>query len=235
MNRIIMISDIHGCIREFNQLLDKMAYNSMDDQLVLLGDYVDRGTSSKEVVERVMELVDEHHAIALRGNHDQRFVDLMKNDSHEIRLKFKEHGGIATLQSYCAIEQEMTVDEIDKAIEHIQLNCSSHIDFLRSLPLYYEDNDHIYVHAGINPKFSDWKYQPDHDFMYIKHEFISSNLTLTKKVVFGHTITKDIHGRSDIWFGADKIGIDGGCAYGMQLNALIFQDGIYTTEHIKKM
>ncbi|KAA2301020.1 serine/threonine protein phosphatase, partial [Clostridioides difficile] len=74
MNRTIMISDIHGYIDPFNQLLDDINYNSKYDQLILLGDYVDRGPNSKEVVKEVIRLVKENHAIALRGNHDQRFV-----------------------------------------------------------------------------------------------------------------------------------------------------------------
>lgn len=63
--------------------------------------------------------------------------------------------------------------------------------------------------------------------------FIQHRFHLNKKVVFGHTRTVDIHGHSDIWFSEDKIGIDGGFAYGMQLNALIFQEGAYVTEHVR--
>ena len=70
--------------------------------------------------------------------------------------------------------------------------------------------------------------------MYIKDEFIRSNFEINKKVIFGHTRTIDIHGVPDIWFSEDKIGIDGGCAYGMQLNCLIFQNGIYTTAQVKR-
>lgn len=86
----------------------------------------------------------------------------------------------------------------------------------------------------MNPHYIDWKNQPEHDFMYIKDEFIRHTFEdLNKRVVFGHTKTIDIHGTSDIWFSKDKIGIDGGCAYGMQLNCLIFQEGSYITEQIK--
>lgn len=82
MNRTIMVSDIHGCIDPINQLLHDINYNSKYDQLILLGDYVDRGPNSKEVVKEVIQLVKEHHAIALRGNHDQRFVDFIIEEVH---------------------------------------------------------------------------------------------------------------------------------------------------------
>ena len=237
MKRTIMISDIHGCIDPLNQMLDLIEYNSIDDQLILLGDYVDRGPDSKAVVDKVIELVSLHHAIALRGNHDQRFVDLINNDSTWIRSKFIEHGGIQTLQSYCDINivnNEISNEILNQAKDIIKTLFAHHIDFLSQLPLYHEDHDHIYVHAGLNPNFKDWKNQPEHDFMYIKDEFIRHPFEdINKKVIFGHTRTMDIHGTSDIWFSKDKIGIDGGCAIGMQLNCLIFREGLYITEQIK--
>lgn len=100
MNRTIIISDIHGCIEEFNELLVKVRFNRSNDQLILLGDYVDRGPASMEVVERAMKLVRQDNAIALRGNHDQRLVDLVTGDDTAIIAKFREHGGLQTLQSY---------------------------------------------------------------------------------------------------------------------------------------
>ncbi len=62
--------------------------------------------------------------------------------------------------------------------------------------------------------------QPKSDFLYIKEEFIKNPTNVAKIVIFGHTQTSDIHGSSDVWFGDGKIGIDGGCAYGKQLNCL---------------
>ncbi|SEM95088.1 MULTISPECIES: metallophosphoesterase family protein [unclassified Paenibacillus] len=234
MKRTIMISDIHGCIDQLDQILQLTEYNSTKDKLILLGDYVDRGPNSKEVVDKVIQLVMNHNAIALRGNHDQRLVDLINSDSVTVRSKFLEHGGKQTLQSYCDINNEEISDEIlNQAIEFIKTHYYHHIDYISKLPFYHEDKDHIYVHAGLNPNFIDWKNQPEHDFMYIKDEFIRASFDLNKKIIFGHTKTIDIHGTSDIWFSDDKIGIDGGCAYGMQLNCLIFQEGSYITEQIK--
>lgn len=234
MKRTIMISDIHGCINQLNQLLSQIYYDPNNDQLILLGDYVDKGPNSKEVVERVIDLMGNHNVIALRGNHDQRLFDLIYTESSIVRSKFIEHGGIQTIQSYCDINTEINEEQLSMAIETIRSHYKHHLDFLGSLPLYHEDNNHIYVHAGLNPNYTDWKKQPERDFMYIKDEFIRSNFEINKKVIFGHTRTIDIHGVPDIWFSEDKIGIDGGCAYGMQLNCLIFQNGTYTTAQVKR-
>lgn len=67
MSRTLMISDIHGCIKQFNELLYVSKFNPLEDKLILLGDYVDRGPRSKETVERVIELVNNDNVVALRG------------------------------------------------------------------------------------------------------------------------------------------------------------------------
>lgn len=236
MKRIIMISDIHGCVRQLNELLELVDYTPSEDQLILLGDYVDRGPNSKETVERVRELVHSYQVIALRGNHDQRLVDLIRTDSEAVQTKFLEHGGLYTLRSYCDfITDNPDVDLLRHVIQSIKDRYYSHIEFLESLPLYHEDEHHIYVHAGLNPKYTNWREQSDHDFMYIKGEFHHSQPFTDKPVIFGHTRTIELHHSPDIWFGQGKIGIDGGCAYGMQLNALIYEAGRYDTEAVKNL
>jgi serine/threonine protein phosphatase 1 len=234
MKRTLMISDIHGCLTPFNRLLEAVNYESSEDQLVLIGDYIDRGSQSKEVVDRVMDLVQNHQAIALRGNHDQRLVDLIRTDSPQVQSKFMEHGGIQTIQSYCKfIDSEMTIERLAEAKEYIASHYADHIEFLSELPYYHEDENHIYVHAGLNPRYTNWREQPVHDFMYIKNEFIRARTRVEKKVIFGHTRAMEIHGSSEIWFHTDKIGIDGGCAYGMQMNCLIYDAGEYKTKAIE--
>lgn len=236
MSRILMISDIHGCVDQFNELLDIVKYNPSEDKLILLGDYVDRGPRSKEAVERVKELVNNYNVIALRGNHDQRLVDLIRTDNEMVQIKFLEHGGLHTLRSYCEfITDNMDANLLRQAISYIRDNYYSHIEFLESLSLYHEDSHHIYVHAGLNPKYTNWREQSDYDFMYIKGEFYHSEPFTDRNVIFGHTRTIDLHDSHDIWFGAGKIGIDGGCAYGMQLNCLIYDAGRYYSEHIKNI
>ncbi|RXZ79710.1 serine/threonine protein phosphatase [Paenibacillaceae bacterium] len=233
MDRILMISDIHGCVAQLTELLELAAYNPAKDKLLLLGDYVDRGPHSKETVEKVIELVA-NGAIALRGNHDQRLVDLVQTDREEVAAKFRMHGGLATLRSYCGFAgDEITDQALQEAKLFLGKNYMRHIEFLGQLPLYYEDHDHIYVHAGINPLVPDWKEQSEHDFMYIKDAFYHSPNRTGKTIVFGHTRTADLHDSADVWFADGKIGIDGGCAYGMQLNCLIRENKVYSAMHIQ--
>lgn len=232
--RTIVISDIHGCFDQLNRLLLQIEYRSAQDRLLLLGDYVDRGPNSREVVDQVMDLVRNHGAIALRGNHDQRLFDLASGDAAAVREKFLAHGGMQTLQSYAGLADDFDDEAWERAVDAIRTRYPHHLEFLGHLPLFAEDRDHIYVHAGLNPRCDDWKTQSAHDFMNIKDEFIRARFSLGKKVIFGHTRTADIHGSPEIWFDEDKIGIDGGCAYGMQLNALLFRDGVFETARVRR-
>lgn len=229
MKRTLVVSDIHGCVDEFKQLLVKVNFNAEEDQLVLLGDYVDRGPDSRGAVECVMSLVREKGAIALKGNHDQRFVDVLGEVDPLTEMKFFEHGGIQTFQSFCGSDNL----DLKQSKERILGTCRDHIDFLNSLPLFHEDEGHIYVHAGLNPTYTDWKTQPERDFLWIRAPFVQQRTVVKKTVVFGHTPAKDIHGKADVWFDRDKIGIDGGCAYGFQINCLeIKGNNQYTTHSV---
>ncbi|WP_338551902.1 metallophosphoesterase [Paenibacillus sp. KS-LC4] len=226
VERTLVISDIHGCYREFIELLEKIEYRSLQDRLILLGDYVSRGPKSKEVVELVMHLVQEQGAIALQGNHDHRFVRVMENRASEQDItRFFEHGGSETLHSYCRTTRSNRLEHLKEARDVMLGEFASHLAFLKKLPFYYEDNDYIYVHAGLNPSVAQLCEQSTHDLLYIKEQFYRNKTRMEKVVVFGHTVTKDIHGSYAIWLGGDKIGIDGGCSFGGQLNCLELVNG----------
>jgi serine/threonine protein phosphatase 1 len=224
LTRTLVVSDIHGCYDKWIALLKKVEFNPKMDCLILLGDYVDRGKQSKEVVDHIARMVQAGEAIALRGNHDQRFMEwvTLNNTFHD--AKFVEHGGLQTINSYCeskySLEDLLKSDILEQAKTSIRKNNRTHIQFIDSLPLYYEDDHHIYVHAGLNPFYKNWKEQPEKDFIWIREAFVKHPTVVDKMVVFGHSKTVDIHGTGEIWFGGDKIGIDGGCAYGLQLNCL---------------
>lgn len=221
--RTLIISDIHGCRRELDALLERMAYDPVSDRLILLGDLVDKGPDSMETVERAMQLCRDHGAIVIQGNHDERLAALVRGDDPTVASKFLEHGGIATMASYAG--SECDPHDLDAFRRRMESRFAHHLDFLAGLPLYEEDEDHIFVHAGLNPAYADWREQPRRDFLYIKEPFYAYPTRTTKTVVFGHTRATDLHGSPDIWFAADKIGIDGGCAYGRQLNGLEIRRG----------
>jgi serine/threonine protein phosphatase 1 len=224
MKRTLCISDIHGCHDEFCELLQKVKYNPSEDKLILLGDYMDRGSKSKEVIELVMGLVNEHGAIALKGNHDKMFLDFVDGEDYTV---FISNGGLKTLVSYYPELKDYM--DIELARQHILNNYPSHIEFIKNLPYYYEDEENIYVHAGLNPMYKEWKDNTPNDMIWIRELFFDNYTRTDKTVIFGHTPCLNLHGKEDVWMGGDKIGIDGACAYGFQLNCLEISDEGYRT------
>ncbi|ALS22103.1 metallophosphoesterase [Paenibacillus naphthalenovorans] len=224
MKRKLVISDIHGCYEEFNELLALVKYNPSEDRLILLGDYIDRGLKSKEVVEQVKALHEEWGVITLKGNHDQMFLDSLDNQDDST---FLYNGGLDTINSYCGVnwfEDGFTMNRFQEAKQFIQKHYGHHIDFLKSLSYYHEDDEYIYVHAGLNPLYENWKEQPKDNFLWTRDVFLNNPTLVDKTVIFGHTPTINMQETEDIWFTGDKIGIDGGCCFGLQLNCLEIND-----------
>lgn len=230
-----MISDIHGCYREFNALLRKANYVPDQDKLILIGDYVDRGPNSKAIVEQVMSLQEVGGAVVLKGNHDKMACDaLLSDDEDKLDIHWLNNGGFYTLLSYVGadaglVQQDLGWTEYIRIKHWIRQAYKHHLDFLSTLPLYYETDEHLFVHAGIDPSLADWTTQKEYDFIWIREPFFNHPVASTAKtVVFGHTSTFELHAKPGIWFSphGDKIGIDGGCAYGEQMNCLeIGEDG----------
>lgn len=150
MNRNLMISDIHGHLNAFEQLLAKVDYQPAHDQLILLGDYIDRGPASKETIEFVMDL-QANGAIVLRGNHDDWFLQWLQDPS-QVSPNFLLNGGMETIQSYLhELGDDFSIQKQTEWATSIRENHPTHINFLNDLPLYYEHEAFICVHAGIDP------------------------------------------------------------------------------------
>lgn len=223
--RTLAISDIHGCLTEFNLILEKVQYTPAEDRLVLVGDYVDRGADSKKVLEQVIAMKEAGDVIALRGNHDQMMYDAIMGDTDAVNARWIRNGARQTLESYCGedfFDEEMDIGRYKEAKAFIKSNYMDHLEFLSTLEWYYESDSHIFVHAGVDPEAEDWRKQDPDNFIWIREPFYLKPTGLNKKVIFGHTPVMYLHESGDIWFSPlnDKIGIDGGCVFGKQLNCL---------------
>lgn len=211
MKRILVISDIHGELKLFDSLLEKVKYDADEDQLILVGDYVDRGPDSKGVLNRVSEL-KRNGAVVLRGNHDEMMLNVVDGVSGALE-RWERNGALMTLQSY------------DSSIESVIVSAGAefekHISLIREMDYYYETKDYIFVHAGVSPDTPVQKTDP-HTFLWIR-ELFYEKYSGDKTVIFGHTPTSAIRQEKnhDIYFGENNIiGIDGAATYGGQLNCL---------------
>jgi len=135
--------DIHGRLKLLDQLISDVPWDVSRDKLVFLGDLIDRGDDARGVVNRVIELVKGNpNVVVLRGNHEQMLLDCL--DYGDLQWLIPENGGIASLSAYgFKLDQLNDVSDIKIPEEHVE--------FFRSLPFYHEDDQAIYVHAGLIP------------------------------------------------------------------------------------
>lgn len=138
MPRRLAISDIHGCLRSFEALLDRVSLGTTDD-LYLLGDFVDRGPRSAQVLSYIMKLQDDGYRIhPLRGNHDQYMIDALLIGDKHAKSTWRSAGASSTKKSY------QTPENPEGGIDPI------HIFWLNELPYYYLLDDYVLIHAGLN-------------------------------------------------------------------------------------
>ncbi|MGN7470424.1 metallophosphoesterase family protein [Brevibacillus sp. SAFN-007a] len=215
MHRILAISDIHGELDKLESLMELANYDPQRDQLILLGDYVDRGPKSREVVDKVKQL-HAQGAIVLMGNHDHMMVKAFEQDPVWIERWFR-NGARSTLASYghAAAETHLAAPDSLEVTEEVR----EHLDFLAGLSYYHETEEFLFVHGGVHPLTPVAETDP-YILMWIRDEF-HSGYQGKKTVVFGHTPTEILHGKPDVYFGENNlIGIDGGAVFGGRLHAL---------------
>jgi serine/threonine protein phosphatase 1 len=148
-----VIGDIHGRLNLLDQLIADVPWDVKKDKIVFLGDLIDRGPDAPGVVDRVISLARENsNIIVLRGNHEQMLLDCL--DYRDIQWLIPENGGLATITSY-GVELDKLEGVSDIIIPE------EHVEFLRGLPFYHEDEQAIYVHAGLVPDEHPSETDPD--------------------------------------------------------------------------
>jgi serine/threonine protein phosphatase 1 len=168
-HRRIIIGDVHGHYDALQSLLDAIAPSS-EDQIYFLGDLIDRGPQSAQVV----EFVRENNYGCILGNHEQMLLDVVgKGEISSQSLQgWIYSGGYSTLLSYD---------------HHIP---QEHIDWIKSLPTYLDLGDIWLVHAGVHPDLP-IEEQSSEQFCWIRGEFhsMSEPYFADKLIITGHTIT----------------------------------------------
>lgn len=201
--RTFVVGDIHGCASEVAVLLDAIAPGAADT-LVFLGDYIDRGPASKDVIDRLLRLRREGpQCVFLKGNHEDMFLDFIG-----LRGRYGEaflfNGGGATLESY-GLESYVGADVAERLPP-------DHRDFFAGLQLHHVSGAFLCVHAGIDP-VRDLSQQPEEALLWIREEFICNRHTLGLTVLFGHTPQREAF--LDLPY---KLGLDTGLVYGNKLS-----------------
>jgi serine/threonine protein phosphatase 1 len=236
-HRTFAFGDIHGEIDHLERVLERLPPLTEDDTLVFLGDYVDRGPKSREVVERLMHLPDAVPArvVCLRGNHEDAWLRIVDHGWDEFAIPVA-NGCRATVRSYLRdVDLPPTVDA--RTHEMLALTTGSFfppdvVAWLGELPFWYENAHGIYVHAGLPPVGDGFAHPAEVEKPALlawsrRKAFIRDYRG--KHVVFGHTPTAFLPQElsshtpddpTDMWAGPNATGIDTGCGTGGFLTAL---------------
>jgi serine/threonine protein phosphatase 1 len=204
MNKIFAIGDIHGCMGKLRTLIQNINADPENDIIVFIGDYIDRGSAAREVVDYVIGLTAEYkNVVCLLGNHEYMFLRYLDGLDEEMYLS---NGGSVTLFAY-AVSLSETPQERKAKIPR------EHLKFFESLLPHYETDNYLFVHAGLKPGLI-LSRQTIHDLLWVRHEFIDTDYDFGKMIVFGHTPL------SYPLIMPNKIGIDTGAAFGGKLTCV---------------
>lgn len=217
----VVYGDIHGYVEPIKKLAEMVDWrigSKTERRRVFLGDYIDRGPESKQLIDYLIE-TRQPQDVFLMGNHEDMFMHNFEwynkamDPYHRADMKmcFFQNGGIATMRSYGWTE------------DHVEVSFpNEHIEFFRNLKTSYEDARRYYVHAGIDYT-RPLAEQRKSDQLWIRDQFLMCGFPFEKYVVHGHTPHIRSNGQPDIR--NNRCNLDtGGCFSGGSFSAAVFDD-----------
>lgn len=187
------IGDIHGYDDLFERLLDRIRADAElineRPRLILLGDYIDRGPSSRQVLERIRRMQETSWCdlTVLMGNHEDALLRFL-NDP-EFGHTWRIWGGAATLKSYGVDMPFLASEPVlweDVRKDFVSAVDPVHVEMLRELPAAFQSGDYLFVHAGVDPEVPLSEQGPE-TFMFIRGPFQRAEKACDYVVVHGHT------------------------------------------------
>jgi len=202
----IAIGDVHGHADKLVSLLEhcEKLRDGRPTKYVFLGDYVDRGPSSRQVVDLLIakQAADKENVICLMGNHEEMLLRAAHPARYDRDLvQWFSNGGEQTLESY-GVDDPTEIP-------------SEHLDWLKQLRTSFVENGRTFVHAGMRPGLGIANQDP-HDLLWIREAFLSFEGDFGTFVVHGHTPVHTPDLRSN------RLNLDTGAGWGRRLTAAAF-------------
>jgi serine/threonine protein phosphatase 1 len=213
------IGDIHGRLDLLDELLERIHEDlrrrpARQVLIVFVGDLIDRGPSSAQVVERLRTYRRPGvRTVFLLGNHEEVLLRILAGET-DLIAKWRWFGGTQTLDSYGVDTVKLAALSDDEALELIRKSIpKEHVEFLESFDDSCRFGDYLFVHAGIRPGV-EIDQQRQSDLRWIREPFLFDDTDHGFIVVHGHTI------RSEVEIRPNRIGIDTGAFSSGVLTAL---------------
>lgn len=204
------IGDLHGHFLEMMALVKTIKKAGADfnkDTFIFLGDVVDGGPDTKKVINQLIKWTKQYkNVIVLYGNHESLMLDALRHGKvyNDFNLWFSQ-GGKATIDSYKMIPYINGFNDYERALTPPEkVIPKKHLEWLAKRPTWYEDEKYFYVHGGVHAYHTiEWAKKNWSQYNMIwERDFIPSKMKYEKKVIFGHTPTKEPIVKEN------KIGID---------------------------
>ena len=246
MARTFAIGDIHGDLEAVERILSRFPPLESDDTLVFVGDYIDRGPRSAEVVSLLRALPEKIPArvVCLRGNHEDAWLQVIDAGWTDFVVP-RGNGCLETMRSFKGLPMPGEDDGIDipelKELASASFFPAEVVAWMRALPYFYEDEHAVYVHAGLPRKKTPdgsphaampfahpSEAEPQRALLWLRDRDFFANYR-GKLVVFGHTTTKQLPPElssytpddpADLWAGPAVAGLDTGAGKGGFLTAI---------------
>lgn len=221
-HRAYVIGDVHGCLDLLNRLLERIEAEiargpKRKTSIVFLGDLIDRGEASAQVIERLRTYSPPGAATHfIMGNHEEVMLRLVAGEA-ELLPSWLRFGGAETLRSYGIDPAGLASGPPESISSGLQRAIpAEHVAFLKSFADSVSFGGYLFVHAGIRPGI-DLSEQSQTDLRWIREPFLSDASDYGFVVVHGHTISNEVE------ITANRIGIDTGAYCTGTLSALAIE------------
>ena len=231
MARRLVTGDIHGCYKTLKKLLEDKIGITKDDKLLFVGDFIDRGPSSREVLDYLIDLKWRGFDLrSVRGNHEEMMLKAFHDES--FMHAWYNNGAEETLKSF-QVPEELLFD-----FEGIRQIPDRYVQFISNMPYYIEEDGFFICHAGLNFDAPD-PLNDTQSMIWIRDFNYKAELISNRKLIHGHTPMPIVSLEYSLRDNSAKvINLDAGCVYkgysGMGNLAALDLDNlrIYHTENV---
>ena len=219
--RIYAIGDVHGradllaaVLARIDDDLDRRPVHRSIE--VFVGDYIDRGPASREVLDILLARARSRETVFLKGNHETYVDDFLHDPA--MLADWRSFGGFETLMSYGIVPSlnPNPEEQIELAARFERVLPMAHRQWLGGLQTSFMCGDYFFVHAGVRPGVP-LEDQCDSDLLLIREDFLECTDDFSKVVIHGHTPVPQLDVR------ANRINIDTGAYATGRLTCLILE------------